>query len=193
MPWCMWTTTQLHLQELEMATTSIGTAENRLRDTFSLPPIRFKIRLLTSCQYNYVFCNLIGDLKSEIGPTPCDKKWNDPQNTRPSLHTCEGSGHKTTHEAGGGHQSHSTRLTSRSQTQNEGGWSLQDIRIDCSIAVTNAWASSVLCRDIWTLANNSHVAGSLIASWKSHYEIVVVRLYMNLIMLSMQDWPATST
>ena len=40
----------------------------------SLPPIWFKMRSLTSCKYNYIFCNLIGDLKSEIGPAPCDKK-----------------------------------------------------------------------------------------------------------------------
>jgi len=86
MPWCMWTTTQPHLQKLEMATVSIGTAKNRLQDKFSLPPIRFKIQLLMSCKYNYVFCNLIGDLNSEIGPTPFDKKRNVPQNTRPSSH-----------------------------------------------------------------------------------------------------------
>ena len=53
---------------------SIGTAENRLRDKFSLFPIRFEIQSLTSCNYNQVFCNLIGDLKSKIGPAPCDKK-----------------------------------------------------------------------------------------------------------------------
>jgi len=77
---------------------SIGTAENRLRDKFSLFPIRFKIRSLTSYNYNYVFCNLIGDLKSEIGPAPCDKKCcsehqaGQTQSTRPSLHVREGLG-----------------------------------------------------------------------------------------------------
>ena len=40
MPRCIWTTTQAHLQKLEKAERSIGTAENRMRDKFSLPPIR---------------------------------------------------------------------------------------------------------------------------------------------------------
>ena len=87
------TTTQPSLQKLETAAESIGTAENRLRDSFSLFPIRFKIRSLTSCNYNEVFCNLIGDLKSEIGPAPCDKKCcSEHINTRPSLHVREGLG-----------------------------------------------------------------------------------------------------
>jgi len=60
--------------KLEMAARSTGTAENRLRDKFSLLPIRFRIRPLTSCKYNYIFCNLIGDLKSKTSPAPCDKK-----------------------------------------------------------------------------------------------------------------------
>jgi len=46
---------------------NIGTAENKLWDKFSLLPI---LRLLTSSQYNYAFCDLIGDLKSKISPTP---------------------------------------------------------------------------------------------------------------------------
>jgi len=57
-----------------------------LRDMFPLFPIRFKIRSLTSCNCNQVFCILIGDLKSKISPAPCD---ND---------TCaraRGSGHET--------------------------------------------------------------------------------------------------
>ena len=61
-------------KKLEMAARSTGTAENRLRDKFSLLPIRFRIRPLTSCKYNYIFCNLIGDLKSKTSPAPCDKK-----------------------------------------------------------------------------------------------------------------------
>ena len=84
MPQSIWTTTQPGLQKLETAAKSIGTAENRLRDKFSLFPIRLKIRSLTSCNYNLVFCNLIGDLKSEIGLTR-----NVAQNTRPSLHVRE--------------------------------------------------------------------------------------------------------
>ena len=74
MPWCIWTTIQPYLQKLEMAGGSAGTAKNRLWDKLSLPPIRFKICSLTPCKYNYVFCDLIGDLKSEISPAPCDKK-----------------------------------------------------------------------------------------------------------------------
>jgi len=69
MPQCIWTTIQPHLQKLEMATRSIGTADNRLQDTFSLPPIWFKIQLFMSCD-----CGPIGDFKSEISPTLCDKK-----------------------------------------------------------------------------------------------------------------------
>ena len=42
-PQSMWSTTQPGLQKLETAAKSIGTAENRLRDEFSLFPIRFKI------------------------------------------------------------------------------------------------------------------------------------------------------
>jgi len=64
----IWTTAQSHLQKLEIATRFTGTAENRPQDKFSLPPILFKI------QSNYIFCNLIGDLKSESSSTPCDKK-----------------------------------------------------------------------------------------------------------------------
>ena len=48
----VWTTTQPGLQKLKTAVKSIGTAENRLQDKFSLFPIRFKIRSLTSCNYN---------------------------------------------------------------------------------------------------------------------------------------------
>ena len=51
-PQSIWTTAQPGLQKLETAAKSIGTAENRLRDKFSLFPIRFKIRSLTSCNYN---------------------------------------------------------------------------------------------------------------------------------------------
>ena len=51
-PQSIWTTIQPSLQKLEMATMSIGTAENRLRDKFSLFPIRFEIQSLTSCNYN---------------------------------------------------------------------------------------------------------------------------------------------
>ena len=51
-PQSIWTTTQLSLQKLEMATKSIWTAENGLWDKFSLFPIRFKIRSLMSCNYN---------------------------------------------------------------------------------------------------------------------------------------------
>jgi len=46
------TTTQPGLQKLETAAKPIETAENRLRDKFSLFPIRFKIRSLTSYDYN---------------------------------------------------------------------------------------------------------------------------------------------
>ena len=84
MPHSIWTTTQPSLQKLEIATKSIGTAENRLQDKFSLFLNRFKIRSLTSCNYNEVFCNLIGDLKSEIGPPHGTRKV--AQNTRPSSH-----------------------------------------------------------------------------------------------------------
>ena len=52
-PESIWTTTQPGLQKLETAAKSIGTAENRLQDKFSLFfLIRFKIRLLTSYSYN---------------------------------------------------------------------------------------------------------------------------------------------
>ena len=36
------------------------------------------------CKANYVFCDLIGDLKSEISPNPVTR--NDAQNTGPSSH-----------------------------------------------------------------------------------------------------------
>ena len=49
-------------------------AENELRDKFFLLVIWFKIRLLTSCTYNYAFCNLIRSLRSGSYPAPCDKK-----------------------------------------------------------------------------------------------------------------------
>ena len=52
MPQSIWTTTQPGLQKLVTAAKSIGTAENRLWDKFSLFPIRFKIQSLTSCNYN---------------------------------------------------------------------------------------------------------------------------------------------
>ena len=52
MPQSIWTTTQPGLQKLETVAKSIGTAKNRLRDKFSLFPVRFKIRSLTSCEYN---------------------------------------------------------------------------------------------------------------------------------------------
>ena len=57
----------------------------------SLFPIHFKI---TSCNYNQVFCNLIGDLKSEIGPSPCDKKCCSENQTL--FARARGSGHETT-------------------------------------------------------------------------------------------------
>jgi len=49
-------TKQLGLQKLKMVAKSIGTAENRLRDKFSLFPIRFKTQhvwSLTWCNYMY--------------------------------------------------------------------------------------------------------------------------------------------
>jgi len=81
------------LTKLEMDTSSIGTAENRVQDKVSLPPIQLKILSLKSCKYNYVFCNLIGDLKSKISPAPCDKSCCTEHQT--PFTRAEGIGHKT--------------------------------------------------------------------------------------------------
>ena len=51
-PQSIWTTTQSSFQKLKTAAKSIGTAENSLRDKFSLFLICFKIRSLMSCNHN---------------------------------------------------------------------------------------------------------------------------------------------
>ena len=69
--WCIWTTTQPRLQKLVMTTRSTEPAENGLWDKFSLPPIWLHH---ANIHCTYIFCDLIGDLKSEIGLALCDKK-----------------------------------------------------------------------------------------------------------------------
>ena len=50
-----WTVARYGIQKLDKAAKFLGKAENELRGKFFLPPIRFKIRLFTSCTYNYAF------------------------------------------------------------------------------------------------------------------------------------------
>ena len=50
-----WTVTRYGVQKLDKAAKFLGKAENELQGKFFLPPIRFKIRLFTSCTYNYAF------------------------------------------------------------------------------------------------------------------------------------------
>ena len=62
------------IQKLDKATKVLEKAENELRDKCFLVVIPLKIRSLTSCTYNYVFCKLIRALRSESYTAPCDKK-----------------------------------------------------------------------------------------------------------------------
>ena len=78
----IWTTTQPGLQKLETAAKSIGTAENRRRDTFSLFLIHFKIRLHTSCNYK-ISSSAIWLLISNPRLAPPHVTRNVTQNTRP--------------------------------------------------------------------------------------------------------------
>ena len=73
-PQCIWTMTQLHLQKLKMATKSSGTGKNSLWDKFGYLQFGSKIWSLMSCKHNWVFCDVIGYLKTEVSPAPCDKK-----------------------------------------------------------------------------------------------------------------------
>ena len=89
-PQSIWTTTQLGFQKLETAAKSIGTAENRLRDKFSLFPIRFKYDRL--CHAIIIRSSAIWLVISNPRSAPPHVTRNVAQNTRPSLHMREGLG-----------------------------------------------------------------------------------------------------
>ena len=90
--WAFWW--PLHgigFQKFENTAKSLNTAVGQVYS----PSSQFKIRSLTSCTYNYAFCNQIQALKLESYTAPCDKKSHVKHQTLFLSHV-RGSGHKTT-------------------------------------------------------------------------------------------------